>query len=223
MRNKWRYRHRCLDFVDRILFSSSSVRFAWCIIESSLPSFPTHRHKCVLSPSLLLLSCLLVKVCHINRVPGYPTERPPPIALALNIVIGGSVGNVTADDFLTVQDSTLTNQVRRLGNLAWMLLTKGSLVSILLWARYYSHSSTPTSSLRRLFRVHAVLQACNDDDACLCSSATVTAITACQQCYFTNIIEENRQMPDPRAGSTPALAGQSTYYFLVRFRCLISA
>src|ERR1700761_6395707 len=61
VRNRWRYRHRCLDFVDRILFSSSSVRFAWCIIESSLPSFPTHRHKCVLSPSLLLLSCLLVK------------------------------------------------------------------------------------------------------------------------------------------------------------------
>ncbi len=34
------------------------------------------------------------------------------VALALNIVIGGSVGNVTADNFLTVQDSTLTNQVQ---------------------------------------------------------------------------------------------------------------
>jgi hypothetical protein len=37
------------------------------------------------------------------------------VALALNIVIGGSVGNVTADNFLTVQDSTLTNLVRHLG------------------------------------------------------------------------------------------------------------
>lgn len=51
------------------------------------------------------------------------------------------------------------------------------------------------------------LKTCNGDDGCLCSSNTVTAITACQQCYFTTIIQENRQMPDPRAGSTPALAG----------------
>jgi hypothetical protein len=48
-------------------------------------------------------------------VPGYPTERPLPTALALNIVIGGSVGNVTADNFLTVQDSTLNNLVRQFG------------------------------------------------------------------------------------------------------------
>ena len=33
-------------------------------------------------------------------------------ALALNIVIGGSVGNVSASDFLTVQDADLTNKVR---------------------------------------------------------------------------------------------------------------
>jgi hypothetical protein len=33
------------------------------------------------------------------------------LALALNIVIGGSVGNVTADNFLTVQDDALTSQV----------------------------------------------------------------------------------------------------------------
>jgi hypothetical protein len=37
------------------------------------------------------------------------------VALALNIVIGGSVGNVTANNFLTVQDSTLTNEVRHSG------------------------------------------------------------------------------------------------------------
>jgi hypothetical protein len=33
-------------------------------------------------------------------------------ALALNIVIGGSVGNVSASDFLTVQDADLTSRVR---------------------------------------------------------------------------------------------------------------
>ncbi|KAH8977190.1 hypothetical protein EDB86DRAFT_2863138 [Lactarius hatsudake] len=92
-------------------------------------------------------------------------------ALALNIAIGGSVGNVTADNFLTVQDSTLTNQCQS--------------------------SCGPANT---------AIQACNSDDTCLCRNDTVTAITACQQCYFTNIIKDNRQMPDPRAGSTPALA-----------------
>lgn len=55
-----------------------------------------------------------------------------------------------------------------------------------------------------------VLEACNDD-ACLCHNDTVTAITACQQCYFTTIIQENIQTLDPLAGSTPALAGESTF------------
>lgn len=33
-------------------------------------------------------------------------------ALALNIAIGGSVGNVTENNFLTVQDNDLTTKVR---------------------------------------------------------------------------------------------------------------
>ena len=51
------------------------------------------------------------------------------------------------------------------------------------------------------------LKACVNDDGCLCGNATVTAITACQQCFFTTIIEDNRKTPEPLAGSTPALAG----------------
>ncbi|KAH9993021.1 hypothetical protein BJV77DRAFT_944654, partial [Russula vinacea] len=94
-----------------------------------------------------------------------------PAALALNIVIGGSVGNITADNFLTVQDSSLTSQCQT--------------------------DCGPANT---------AIQACNGDDGCLCSNDTVTAITACQQCYFTTIIQGNRRMPDPRAGSTPALA-----------------
>jgi hypothetical protein len=58
------------------------------------------------------------------------------------------------------------------------------------------------------------MEACNGDDGCLCSNDTVTAITACQQCYFTTIIQGNRRMPDPRAGSTPALAGGSAFSVL---------
>jgi hypothetical protein len=33
------------------------------------------------------------------------------LALALNIIIGGSVGNVTAQSFVTVQDDALNTQV----------------------------------------------------------------------------------------------------------------
>ncbi|KAH9960271.1 hypothetical protein BC827DRAFT_1360338 [Russula dissimulans] len=92
-------------------------------------------------------------------------------ALALNITVGGSVGNVTADQFLTVRDNDLTSKCQT--------------------------SCNPANS---------AIRACNGDDACLCRNTTVTAITACQQCYFTTIIQENRRAPDPRAGSTPALA-----------------
>lgn len=58
------------------------------------------------------------------------------------------------------------------------------------------------------------LKACNNDDGCLCNNATVTAVTACQQCFFTTIIEDNRKMPEPLAGSTPALAGGSAFSVL---------
>ncbi|KAI0296997.1 hypothetical protein B0F90DRAFT_1811200 [Multifurca ochricompacta] len=90
---------------------------------------------------------------------------------ALNVVIGGSIGNITADNFLTVQDDSLTSQCQS--------------------------SCGPATT---------AIKACNGDDTCLCSNNTVTAITSCQQCYFTTIIEENRKVSDPRAGSTPALA-----------------
>ncbi|KAI0063305.1 hypothetical protein BV25DRAFT_1915228 [Artomyces pyxidatus] len=92
-------------------------------------------------------------------------------ALALNIVIGGSVGNVSATDFLAVQDTKLN-------------------------ADCQSQCQPATQAI----------QACNDDDACLCDTATVAAVVACQQCMFTDIIHDNRKMPDPRAGSAPALS-----------------
>jgi len=51
------------------------------------------------------------------------------------------------------------------------------------------------------------IQGCGDtDDACLCSNATVTAIVVCEQCMLTELINTNKKMPDPRAGSNPALA-----------------
>jgi len=51
------------------------------------------------------------------------------------------------------------------------------------------------------------IQACGDtNDACLCSNATVTNIVTCEQCMLTELIKTNKKMPDPRAGSNPALA-----------------
>jgi len=50
------------------------------------------------------------------------------------------------------------------------------------------------------------IQNCGDNDnTCLCSNDTVAAITACQQCWFTDLIHQNRESSDPRAGSTAAL------------------
>ncbi|EPQ55805.1 hypothetical protein GLOTRDRAFT_111010 [Gloeophyllum trabeum ATCC 11539] len=54
------------------------------------------------------------------------------------------------------------------------------------------------------------IQACGTDDACLCNNATVSAITACQQCMFNQLIAENIPMPDPRAGSSAALTAYAT-------------
>jgi len=51
----------------------------------------------------------------------------------------------------------------------------------------------------------SAISACGDDDACLCSSATVTNVTACEQCMFNDVIAKNARPTDPRTGSTPAL------------------
>jgi len=54
---------------------------------------------------------------------------------------------------------------------------------------------------------NSAIAACNDDDQCLCSISIVGNITACEQCYFTELIKENRPMPggDIRAGGQTAL------------------
>ncbi|OBZ74572.1 hypothetical protein A0H81_05407 [Grifola frondosa] len=41
---------------------------------------------------------------------------------------------------------------------------------------------------------------------CLCSPPTLDDIRQCEQCMFNDLIVKNRKSPDPRAGSTPALA-----------------
>jgi len=54
------------------------------------------------------------------------------------------------------------------------------------------------------------ISACSDNDSCLCNTATVTAITACQQCMFTDLIHRFTTASDPRIGSAPALTAYVT-------------
>ncbi|GBE87149.1 hypothetical protein SCP_1003960 [Sparassis crispa] len=49
------------------------------------------------------------------------------------------------------------------------------------------------------------IQACTDD-VCLCDMSTVTAVTACEQCMFNDLISKNTVSSDPRAGSATALS-----------------
>jgi len=50
------------------------------------------------------------------------------------------------------------------------------------------------------------IAACGEtNDSCLCDSATVTNITACEQCMFNDVIAKNARPTDPRAGFTSAL------------------
>ncbi|CDO76757.1 hypothetical protein BN946_scf185028.g8 [Trametes cinnabarina] len=52
---------------------------------------------------------------------------------------------------------------------------------------------------------------CGDaNDACLCSNATVTAIVACEQCMFNELIAQNRAPQDPRAGQTAAISAYAS-------------
>ncbi|GLB44126.1 putative P-loop containing nucleoside triphosphate hydrolase protein [Lyophyllum shimeji] len=52
----------------------------------------------------------------------------------------------------------------------------------------------------------SLIQACNNDSACLCKSDTVAALLNCEQCMFTKLVEINQKM-DFRVGSGSVLAG----------------
>ncbi|TCD69006.1 hypothetical protein EIP91_009228 [Steccherinum ochraceum] len=56
---------------------------------------------------------------------------------------------------------------------------------------------------------NTAINACTDD-TCLCDTATLTAITACQQCMFNDLIHRFATSDDPRVGSSPALAAYTT-------------
>jgi len=92
--------------------------------------------------------------------------------LALNITVGGSVGTVPANEFLTLDGA-----------------------DAVFMSECQAQCMPATNAI----------MACGDSNACLCDSATVTNITACEQCYFAQVIAANARPTDPRTGSTPAL------------------
>jgi hypothetical protein len=66
------------------------------------------------------------------------------------------------------------------------------------------------------------LKACNDDDqSCACNHDTLIEVNQCEQCFFTQLIKENRPMPggDIRAGGKTALAGTHSDKICFRLLC----
>ncbi|THH30251.1 hypothetical protein EUX98_g3920 [Antrodiella citrinella] len=55
----------------------------------------------------------------------------------------------------------------------------------------------------------SAINACTNDN-CLCATATMTAITACQQCMFADLIHRFAVSSDPRVGSASALTAYVT-------------
>ncbi|EIW56561.1 uncharacterized protein TRAVEDRAFT_170487 [Trametes versicolor FP-101664 SS1] len=53
------------------------------------------------------------------------------------------------------------------------------------------------------------ITACGTDDGCLCSNATVLSIVACEECMFTQLVNDNRRPVDLLAGQTSAIAAYS--------------
>jgi len=94
-------------------------------------------------------------------------------AIALNIVFGGALGNLTASQIIPTSQVTAACQ----------------------------GSCNPATQ--------AILVCGDTNDACLCSTATVSSIVACEQCMFSDLIARNAPIPDPRVGSTPLLAAYS--------------
>lgn len=55
-------------------------------------------------------------------------------------------------------------------------------------------------------------QACGDsNDKCLCTNTIGSQLQQCEQCLFTQLIDMNMKMPDPRVGSTAAMTGKSPH------------
>ncbi|KAF9451313.1 hypothetical protein P691DRAFT_724278 [Macrolepiota fuliginosa MF-IS2] len=72
-------------------------------------------------------------------------------------------------------------------------------------------SAIPPSCASNCYNARNNIQSCGSaDTACLCKTDTVDSVRGCQQCMFTQLIDQNIKPQDPRVGSTPFMAGYST-------------
>ncbi|EGN94857.1 hypothetical protein SERLA73DRAFT_187938 [Serpula lacrymans var. lacrymans S7.3] len=90
--------------------------------------------------------------------------------LSLSIEIAGFSGNISANQFLNVSDTSVL-------------------------AACQTQCNNGTTAINN----------CGTNDTCLCDTATIAAITNCQQCMFDDLIANFAVSSDPRVGSTPAL------------------
>ncbi|KAH9921104.1 uncharacterized protein B0H18DRAFT_1021906 [Fomitopsis serialis] len=108
---------------------------------------------------------------------------------ALEILVGGSVGNVSATDFLTITDSSVANTVRTDSRLH----------------TFDDDSSTALDQCTsECAPAKSAIAACTDD-TCLCNTTTIQDVATCEQCMFNALIAGDLQMTDPREGSQVAL------------------
>ncbi|KAJ3527419.1 hypothetical protein NM688_g8128 [Phlebia brevispora] len=75
----------------------------------------------------------------------------------------------------------------------------------------FNDADLTTKCSGNLTAANNAISACTNNNAtCLCSPPTVRLILECEQCYFEQLIAENRAMPDVRAGNAAALTAYAT-------------
>ncbi|EIN05858.1 hypothetical protein PUNSTDRAFT_137345 [Punctularia strigosozonata HHB-11173 SS5] len=74
----------------------------------------------------------------------------------------------------------------------------------------FQQGDVPSTCTSQCTNASSIATNCNEDNSCLCSNATVMAVTMCEQCLFNDLIKRNVPQPHPNVGSTPALTAYST-------------
>ena len=187
---------------------------------SSLRSFfvlwKAHCQLFCFSHASFLRSCGLLRARrprYVFVLPNREKETDRYVAMALNIVFGGALGNLTASQVLAIPDGQLKTDVSCAIAIEGGIVQRLRLISVstILRSSNPGYSSAYRYSFNT-FNPDLFGQTCGDtNDACLCSNGTVSALVTCEQCMLTELINKNEPMPDPRAGSTPALAGETIF------------
>ena len=132
------------------------------------------------------------------------------LVYSLNITVPGR-GNLTQTEFLAISDPTLNTVVRTLSLIQPPSLTKPPFAvrRNLHECHQYHYGEYPSYSCCEARST--VTQSCGSNDTCVCTSPA-QAVLACEQCMFTELIKENRPMPDVLAGNQVVLTSTCTRF-----------